>query len=92
MSVVDISSGWVPVVLTNGNAGRKIYERAVRAMFGQEVDTLTWRRLLRNDITWRCSAIPTMNACTAVPRLNLRRAYGIEILLSNAAPCHSITG
>ena len=36
--VVDLASKAAVVVLTNGDAGRKVYERAARAVFGREFD------------------------------------------------------
>ncbi len=40
--VVDLVSGAAVVLLTNGDAGRKVYERAVRTMFAHEFDAFAW--------------------------------------------------
>ena len=36
--VVDLASGAAVVVLTNGDAGRKVYEHAARTVFAREFD------------------------------------------------------
>jgi hypothetical protein len=40
--VVDLASGAAVVVLTNGDAGRKVYERAARTVFAREFDAFAW--------------------------------------------------
>lgn len=40
--VVDLASGAALVVLTNGDAGRKVYERAARTVFAREFDAFAW--------------------------------------------------
>ncbi len=40
--VIDLASWEAIVILTNGDAGRKVYERAARAVFGREFDAFTW--------------------------------------------------
>jgi CubicO group peptidase (beta-lactamase class C family) len=40
--VVDLVSGAAIVVLTNGDAGRKVYERAARTVFAREFDAFAW--------------------------------------------------
>ncbi len=40
--VVDLVSGLAIVVLTNGDAGRKVYERAARTVFTREFDAFAW--------------------------------------------------
>ena len=40
--VVDLASGVAVVVLTNGDAGRKVYERAARTIFAREFDAFAW--------------------------------------------------
>ncbi|WP_162237053.1 serine hydrolase domain-containing protein [Sphingomonas sp. Leaf28] len=40
--VVDLVSGAAVVVLTNGDAGRKVYERAARTVFAREFDAFAW--------------------------------------------------
>ncbi|WP_197976514.1 serine hydrolase, partial [Sphingomonas sp. CFBP 13720] len=40
--VMDLESGAAVVVLTNGDAGRKVYERAARAIFAREFDAFAW--------------------------------------------------
>jgi CubicO group peptidase (beta-lactamase class C family) len=40
--VVDLVSGAAVVILTNGDAGRKVYERAARTVFLREFDAFTW--------------------------------------------------
>ena len=40
--VVDLASRAAVVVLTNGDAGRKVYERAVRTVFAREFDAFAW--------------------------------------------------
>jgi CubicO group peptidase (beta-lactamase class C family) len=40
--VVDLASGIGLVVLTNGDAGRKVFERAARAVFAREFDAFAW--------------------------------------------------
>ena len=40
--VVDLASGAAVVVLTNGDAGRKVYERAARTVFTREFDAFAW--------------------------------------------------
>lgn len=40
--VMDLASGAAVVVLTNGDAGRKVYERAARAIFAREFDAFAW--------------------------------------------------
>lgn len=40
--VVDLASQAAVVVLTNGDAGRQVYERAARAVFGREFDAFAW--------------------------------------------------
>ncbi len=40
--VVDLVSGLAIVVLTNGDAGRKVYERAARTVFAREFDAFAW--------------------------------------------------
>jgi len=42
--VVNLASGVAVVILTNGDAGRKVYERAARNVFGREFDAFTWLR------------------------------------------------
>ncbi len=40
--VMDLASGAAVVVLTNSDAGRKVYERAARAIFAREFDAFAW--------------------------------------------------
>lgn len=40
--VVDLASEAAFVVLTNGDAGRRVYERAARAVFRREFDAFAW--------------------------------------------------
>jgi hypothetical protein len=40
--IVDLVSGLAIVVLTNGDAGRKVYERAARTVFAREFDAFAW--------------------------------------------------
>ena len=40
--VVDLASRAAVVVLTNGDAGRKVYERAARTVFAREFDAFAW--------------------------------------------------
>ena len=40
--VVDLASGVALVLLTNGDAGRKVYERAARTVFAREFDAFAW--------------------------------------------------
>ena len=40
--VVDLASNMAVVVLTNGDAGRKVYERVARAIFAREFDAFAW--------------------------------------------------
>jgi CubicO group peptidase (beta-lactamase class C family) len=40
--VVDLSSGAALVVLTNGDAGRNVYEPAARRIFSREFDAFAW--------------------------------------------------
>jgi len=40
--VVDLASGAAIVILTNGDAGRQVYERAARTVFGREFDAFAW--------------------------------------------------
>lgn len=42
--VMDLASCAAIVVLTNGDAGRKVYERAARAVFAREFDVFAWLR------------------------------------------------
>ena len=40
--VADLASGAAVVVLTNGDAGSKVYERAARTVFAREFDAFAW--------------------------------------------------
>ncbi|WP_332796192.1 serine hydrolase domain-containing protein [Sphingomonas sp. LB3N6] len=40
--VVDLASGAAVVVLTNGDAGHKVYKRAARTVFAREFDAFAW--------------------------------------------------
>jgi CubicO group peptidase (beta-lactamase class C family) len=40
--VVDLATGAAVVVLTNGDAGRKVYERVARTVFAREFDAFAW--------------------------------------------------
>jgi hypothetical protein len=40
--IVDLASGAAVVFLTNGDAGRKVYERAARTAFSREFDAFAW--------------------------------------------------
>jgi CubicO group peptidase (beta-lactamase class C family) len=40
--IVDLASAAALVVLTNGDAGRKVYERVARAVFDREFDAFAW--------------------------------------------------
>jgi CubicO group peptidase (beta-lactamase class C family) len=40
--VVDLASGVAIIILTNGDGGRKVYERAARTAFGREFDAFAW--------------------------------------------------
>ncbi|WP_082457191.1 serine hydrolase domain-containing protein [Sphingomonas sp. Leaf23] len=40
--VKDLASGVAVVILTNGDAGRRVYERAARAVFAREFDAFSW--------------------------------------------------
>lgn len=40
--LIDLATGDGLVVLTNGDAGQKVYERAARIFFGREFDAFTW--------------------------------------------------
>ena len=42
--VVDLASGRAVVILTNGDAGRKVYERTARTVFDREFDAFAWLR------------------------------------------------
>lgn len=40
--LLDLASGSGVVILTNGDAGRKVYERAARTVFDREFDAFAW--------------------------------------------------
>jgi len=40
--IVDLATGVSVVILTNGDAGRKVYERAARTVFAREFDAFAW--------------------------------------------------
>jgi len=40
--VVDLASNMAVVVLTNGDSGRRVYERVARAIFAREFDAFAW--------------------------------------------------
>ena len=40
--VVDLASGAALVLLTNGDAGRRVYERAAGTVFAREFDAFAW--------------------------------------------------